>query len=117
MSAKRADEWVDDRDPMADDPYGIVPDDFMSDYPAASTIGEALRLAELAAADTDPRDAERCPECESIRITTKSKHVEMEHKRSEAMKCESCGAHFDEPLESREAAAPGEQATLSEVSE
>ena len=119
MSTDQPDpEFVDERhDGDEMDPFGIVPDEFMKRYPDANSIAEALREAERDATKSDPDEFPRCPECLSTRLRKKPGHAEMAHKRPEDYKCTGCGAHFDEPAPSREAARPGEQATLPGVRE
>ena len=108
---------VDDRheggiDP-ANDPHGVIPEDFLDAYDADS-VPEALAKAERAASRTPEDEMRRCPECESVRITIKVGAVECDHQREERFKCTN-GHHFDDPLPSRTDAAPGEQQTLGEV--
>jgi len=109
-------EFVDEREHDGwHDPHDIVPDAFRRRHPDASTVAEALRQAERAATNSDPDEFPRCPECLSVRIRRKDGHLSMDHKIEAAYKCSNCGGHFDEPAPSREAARPGEQATLREV--
>ena len=120
MSADRPDpeSFVDDRHAVEDpDPYGIVPEGFVERYDGASTIAEALRMAERETSKTDPDEFSRCPDpdCGSIRLRKKAGSVEMEHRKDTAMKCTSCGLHFDDPAPSREDCRPGTQATFREV--
>ena len=120
MSADRADpeQFVDERESDGwHDPYDIVPDAFRRRYAGCDSVREALRQAEQAATTSDADTFARCPECLSVKITRKSEHVAMDHKRQTAYKCLAvgCGEHFDEPAPSREDCRPGEQATLPEV--
>jgi len=115
MSAKPIGaEWIDDRDRPDHDPHGIVPDDFCRVWGAA-TIPEALAIAERAASSTPHADLQRCPDCESVKVYRKCQSMEMSTQKDEAYKCDSCGSHFDSPLQPREREVPGEQATFREV--
>ena len=118
MSTDQPDrEFVDDRETQRipeDAPIReIAPDDFV-----ARSSESTLRAALIEAERQTSRDADslpRCPECLSIRIRTKAGHVEMDHMVDEPFKCVNCTHHFATPAPSREAAQPGDQATLREV--
>lgn len=124
MSADRPEEFVDDgeRDgrpdlpePVPDDApiRAIAPDDFVA-RSSASTFRAALRKLERETS-RPPAAFPRCPECGSIQIQRKRGVLEMPQRRDGAFKCRGCGEHFDDPDPPREAEAPGEQATLREV--
>ena len=114
---------VDDRRPDPRDPHDVVPDDFMARFPSADTIREALAqaVAEVERERGASDDAPRCPACRNANIRRKrddmrpqpserpvddasqvdlgGERIEaVQHRRPEAFKCLSCGAHFDEPL-------------------
>lgn len=107
--------FVDDRD-TDHDPYGVVPDSFLSDWNATS-IPDALANAEEAPSSTPHGELRRCSICLSIRLHSKPGWTASPVKRDEPLKCGNCGAHIDSPKPPREQQMPGEQATLREVAD
>lgn len=102
MSAQRREppEPTPDAPRDEEDPYGIVPDGFLAQYPAADTIAEALRMAERAASETDPDEFERCPRCLSTQLRQKPGTAAMPHKREGNIKCMACQSHAETALPS-----------------
>jgi len=112
-------DWTDDRT-TDHDPHDLVPDDFVRAWNSqttetVTTIPEALAVAERAPSSTDHGELRRCPSCESVTVTSKTARVERENQKDGALKCAACGAHFSDPLPSKEAELNHSQATLSEV--
>ena len=101
MSADRAPTFIDDRrGPDADawhDPHDIIPEAFKQRYADCASARAALRKAEQAPTTTDTDALPRCPECESIKIHTKTAVVEQSNQRSEPYCCSECTAHFATP--------------------
>jgi len=123
MSAQHApheaSEWVDDREITrvpADAPIRrIAPDDFVA-RSSEQTFRAALRKLER---ETSRRESQypRCPACGSINIRRKSTHAVVTRQVDAKYRCakQGCREHFDEPDPPAAEAAPGEQATLREV--
>ena len=118
MSAEH--DFVDDREPAprvpADAPIrDIAPDDFVA-RSSEQTFRAALKTLER---QTSRRESEypRCPECGSINIRRKSTHAVVSQQIETKYRCAKAGCreHFDEPDPPAAEAAPGEQATLREV--
>ena len=94
MSANRHPPTTDGPDA---DPHGIVPEDFCRNW-GATTISEALRIAEQAPSSTPETELPRCPDCGSPSIMTKScRFADHEQRRDGQWRCRACGSHFDEP--------------------
>jgi len=112
-------DWTDDRT-TDHDPHNLVPSGFVDAWNSqtsetVTTIPEALAVAERAPSSTPHGELRRCPSCESVTVTSKTAIVERENQEPGAHKCAACGAHFDEPLASREAELDHSQVTLGEV--
>jgi len=87
--------------PDEEDPYGIVPPEFMDRFPEADTIGEALKIAGRQKSDTDADDRRRCPYCLSKQVSKKSGKYDPGNRRPETFKCTraGCRRHFDKPAD------------------
>lgn len=93
----------------------IAPDDFVA-RSSESTFRAALKTLERQTARRED-EMPRCPECGSINIRRKSTHAVVTRQVDAKFRCAKagCRVHFDEPDPPRDAATPGEQATLREV--
>jgi len=90
------------------DPYGVIPDEFPEMWDADG-VEEALEKAERAPTTTPREERKRCPECGATRVRLKTAAVKQSHQIDTTRKCNSCLAHFDNPLPPRaefEAAEP-----------
>lgn len=87
--------------PDEDDPYGIVPPEFMDRFPEAGTIGEALEIAGRQKSKTADDDRRRCPYCLSQQVSKKSGKYDPVNRRPETFKCtrSGCRRHFDIPAD------------------
>ena len=99
-------EFVDGRHikRQGEDPYGIVPDDFVQNWggPEVTTIAGALRVAEQAPSTTDPAEMDRCPECGSVKLRSKPGATQA-NSREGSTQCVRCKAHLTDPLPPRAA--------------
>jgi hypothetical protein len=88
-------------EPDEEDPYGIVPPEFMDRFPEADTIGEALEIAGRQKSDTADDDRRRCPFCLSKQVSKKSGKYDPGNRRPETFKCTraGCRRHFDKPAD------------------
>jgi len=111
------DDGADVRDDIpADAPIrDIAPDDFVA-RSSEQTFRAALKTLER---ETSRRESQypRCPACGSINIRRKSTHAVVTRQVDGKYQCakQGCRVHFDEPDPPAAEAAPGEQATLREV--
>jgi hypothetical protein len=84
-----------------EDPYGIVPPEFLERFPEAESIGEALDIAARRPSTTPEEDRRKCPYCLSSQVNEKSEKSSMASRRPETFKCarSGCRRHFDTPAD------------------
>lgn len=98
MSTQRPAAFV-TPDPDDPDPYGIVPDGFVSRFESAETIPEALEAAAHLPSTTGAGEKRRCPECLSCKVRRRRDFANQTDIDAD-WKCndEGCCATFNRPI-------------------
>ena len=79
--------------------HPVIPDDFVRTW-GGESVADALQIAERAPSSTPRADMPRCPNprCQSSRYRAKPGGEHRRQRHDGAYKCESCGRHFDERI-------------------